>query len=552
MAVPWHNYPHLWATPTFKPLLVIFCKVSDNSAEPPGLMLNVQRFLTVGGSGQGNMTDYYADTSYGAISLAGSKVIGWYTAPFSTADLNGQLSGPGNRWKRVQACANVVPDADIDFGSYASIIMIPNIINDDGACWGDGPHDMTIHNQTYHVGCVVLDGNGLYTSLAAHEVGHSFGLVHSYDNSSCEYCDQFDLMSAFNNYRFTGANFAPFKGSDGPGLGVPNLLQMGWIPPGRITTYHIGDAETTSTLTALSHPAGNHPLTVEIVGSDPNNITTVEYRQTDGWDAGLPDNTVLIHQYRKGQVPWSFLIRSNATYSGEWLPGMNYSDLAGFGVTVVSIDAGSATATVKIGLPTLFTPKPSIQIVSPANGSSFAVGQSFSLVATATSFTNQILPDAEVTWQANGQPIGTGKILTTSFASPGVYTISATATDHGQSASQSITVFVVKQPTATPLSKPTVQILSPTQAQNFQFTDPGSFTMTLASSASSGVVSYQWSDSVGLISDTKANDTVTLTPTSQQVPCGTTNDTVKLKVTDKHNQSASTSVTITIQRVCIG
>lgn len=48
----WKPYPHLVPQPmNDKPLLIIMCKVSDNSAEPTGLMDTVKRFFTDAGEG---------------------------------------------------------------------------------------------------------------------------------------------------------------------------------------------------------------------------------------------------------------------------------------------------------------------------------------------------------------------------------------------------------------------------------------------------------------------------------------------------------------------
>lgn len=571
--IPWHNYPHLFSSAKNKPWLVIMCKVNDNNTEPSGLMFQTQRFLTVGGGGQGNMSDYYSDVSYGAISMVGTKVIGWYTAPFSTTTLNTTLSGPGNRYKRVALCASAVPDADADFGAYWGIIMVTNIPNDGGACY-IGQQSLQIHNQTYNLGCVVFDPDSLYTAFAAHEIGHGYGMVHSYDSvkSSCgaspgEYCDPWDIMSALNTKRFAGANFPPTAETqafltshggnvyDGPGLSVPNLLQAGWLPSKRIAAYHIGSSDTKFTLTALSHPLGPHPLTVEIIGSDPKDIYTVEYRQQDGWDAGIPDNTVLIHEYKIGQSPWSFLERSAAPEAGEWLPGMTWNNLSPttstVSVEVQSIDAGAGTATIIIGHPKIFSGTPKINITAPVSGSTFSVGQQFHLVATAISSSGTTLPDSDVTWRTGQTKLGTGKIVTTSLSSPGIYTITATANDHGEIASASVKVYITQQPTPTALPYPTVQIISPTAGQTFNFASGSSFTLTLASNASAGVVAYKWTDSFGMFTDTNANDTLTLSPSAAQAPCGQHTDTITLTVTDNHGLKASAQVKIILEVVCI-
>jgi hypothetical protein len=198
---------------------------------------------------------------------------------------------------------------------------------------------------------------------------------HSYDNTQNIYClnpdrtpcgnpgeygDPCDIMGGLGgpDCAFVGTTFPNPYGSsqpsDGPGVNAPNLLQMDWIPRLRIVTYHIGDPDATYPLKALSHPIGLEPLTVEIVGSTPNDIYTVECRQQDGWDAGIPENLVLIHEYRPRAVPWSYLQRNSSTMSGEWLPGMTWMDLThSVFVTVNSLDATAGTASITIGQPHL-------------------------------------------------------------------------------------------------------------------------------------------------------------------------------------------------------
>jgi hypothetical protein len=368
-------------------------------------------------------------------------------------------------------------------------------------------------------------------------------------------------------YGFAGGRFVPVssdpsspcdpshKTYDGPGVGAPELLQQGWIPENRIAAYHIGAPSATFTLTALSHPSGGHPLTAEIIGSNPDDIYTVEYRQKDGWDAGLPNNTVLIHRYKKGQVPSSILLKNAATYPGEWLPGSVWNDgsvsNSTVSVTVSTIDPTSGTATIVIGPPKPFFVPPKISILSPLNGSFYAVGQQVMFAATATNWAGNALPDADVTWTANANPIGADKILTTTLTAPGTYTITATANDNGDTASAHVIVNFVAEPTPPPPAIPTVHILSPTGGQTFQSSASG-FSMSLIANVSAGVVKYQWADSLGLLSDTNANDTVTLIPTPQQVPsCASVSDTVELTVMDSQGHTVSAAVPITIKGECV-
>jgi len=121
-----------------------------------------------------------------------------------------------------------------------------------------------------------------------------------------------------------------------------------------------------------------------------------------------------------------------------------------------------------------------------------------------------------------------------------------------------------KTPTPTPTftptlpPPPTVRILSPTAGASYKLIAhictipcPETFSLVLESEASAGVISYAWSDTLGLVSDSNANDTLTLAPTVSQVPCNmVVKDMISLVVTDSYPQTANDSVTINIERMC--
>ncbi len=363
--VPWGGYPTIQGFSQFPHWLVLKCTFSDDRAArtlPTDLnpaitdldtLINL--FLGLGGVGTGNVIDYYRDVSYGAVDLE-TNIHGWFDAPFAS---NNTL----DRHDRIQQCANAVPDSEgIDFSEFDGIIMVTNKPQDGGAA-AVGKTGITIKDHDYSLGLVVFDSNSMYTAFASHEVGHGLGFTHSFDDATppVEYGDPFDVMSALRTRQFFDSNY-PAEGAEsgntvgaGPGLDLPNLLKLSVLPASRIATHQVDTPVESVTITSLSHPGNNLPLGVELVDpGDPHSIITVEFREPDGWDAGLSVATVLIHQYLDNAAPYSFLQRhaplNDGLDTGNYQQGYLWTNrnISRFIVFVNTIDTTAHTATVSL------------------------------------------------------------------------------------------------------------------------------------------------------------------------------------------------------------
>ena len=371
--VRWQGYPALAASTTSFPWLVVKCQLSDVPVIPVGLDTTIQQFFGISGAGYGNLVDYFHDVSYNHASVVGDTSVGWVTAPFSQADLSfpsGRLRS--NRGQRVIECLQAIPtDQMPDLETFYGVVVINNAVQDGGAC-GLGKVSMTVNNKKYSLACLWFDANSLSTQFAAHEFGHGFGMDDSFDDSgrNCggepgRYCDPWDIMSAQRTYQFVDQNFVIAGG--GPGLSMPGLLKMGWIPAANQRRFDIetgGDQKFT--LRSLSRPRGNEPLMVllNVGGPEPfDGIYTIEYRQAEGWDRGFVTDlnvpaavrsrggTVLVHAYRPAGAPTSNLI--NGAFGGALqpcntlvVPGVN--GLV-YHVTVESFDIADGSAKVSVG-----------------------------------------------------------------------------------------------------------------------------------------------------------------------------------------------------------
>jgi hypothetical protein len=216
---------------------------------------------------------------------------------------------------------------------------------------GYGGGQLMIRAKNNHA-CSAFDWDSLHTGFGAQEMAHGLGLPHSYDdaNPPNPYSDYWDSMSCFNCAQFTGANFPDSMGNKqaGPGFNVPNLLQMGWLPPDKIMVYQQGSPDVTVNITALSHPSAPDFLAVKLESTNAMDYYTVEFRKQDGWDAGIPGDTVLIHEYKVGQTPYSFL--QHTTMGQQLVEGGQWIDpTKQFKVTVTAINSAAAIATLSIG-----------------------------------------------------------------------------------------------------------------------------------------------------------------------------------------------------------
>jgi hypothetical protein len=199
-------------------------------------------------------------------------------------------------------------------------------------------------------------------------------------------------------------------------------------------------------------------------------------------------------------------------------------------------------------------PPPVVRILSPATLSHIPVNSPFVLSAYARSGDGAQMLDSAIDWQATdpfGQShdLGHGNSLKTSLSIAQTYTITASATDQGLTTT-SAPITLIVDPKSPPPAQPSVQILSPTAGQEIVFGGVGtSAKVTLSSTASTGVTTYSWTDSLGVINDSNANDILTIS--QSQIGCAPKNDTITLTVTDSHNQQVSANVSVTFLPNCI-
>ncbi len=319
------------------PWSFLLCKFSDSPA--PANDPSYFRNMTINAGTKG-LDDYVSSISNGLADLSGSSLHGWYTEPHTTA----YELALTNRYQRLQDCVDAAKASPTD------------------------PYTVPSGQRIYVITSPFVDLVGFENSAAlgsdtvalpeiAHEFGHGVGLNHSWSNDVTwkdiswagpgEYDNPWDLMSAANIYVDQTGDF----GGAPPDLDAQHLDEMGWIAKSRILTLGAdGVLSRTATITALTHPegAGYRIIRIPFDSNDRFHYYTVEYRVADGWDAGIPNSTLMINEVQNnGSYYQTTLIRELGSFAGTG-NGPPVQSLNANGVSVSVVRTSTDTATVQV------------------------------------------------------------------------------------------------------------------------------------------------------------------------------------------------------------
>jgi hypothetical protein len=312
---------------------VLLCKFQNTQNAPTQPTAFFRKLFLKRGAQ--SLNDYWAEISMGQIDLEGTQIFGWRTLPMTT--LQFQNTYP-TRSGKIMGAANFF--TDVDLSQYVMAIVITNgDVGDAGSSGG-----------------VLVNFNIINHTFIAHEMGHNFGLGHSFDTSSRklatwsgpgEYYDRFDIMSALNVYSTMHAEYA----STGPRLCAHFVHLKGWMPENRIWRMPEsgGQRSFSQTLDIVALGHGEQPgyLMAQV------DSYTIEFRMKEDWDTGIPRPAVLIHQV-KNETP--YLIASNLEKDiQDWQPGQSWNSNSGLSVfggnlmiQVDSIDLNNYTARITL------------------------------------------------------------------------------------------------------------------------------------------------------------------------------------------------------------
>jgi len=290
---------------------VLLCKTADHPEEPQGPQF-FRDLFTEDGNGLGGMYDYWRDMSRGAISLAGSQVKGWYTMSQTLDQLNAL-----SRQDKIRACIDTVSpyvhDTGTDYYAIAVMFNTPSVDSGDA-----GSATLPFNGVTKAYPILDLASSVWTATFTAHEMGHAYGLDHSWSRRpAIEYGDPYDIMCALNVHSYQGASF----GGSGPSLDAPYREALGWIQPGAIYNSSLGNITITLAALTQGFVSGYDMAKIYAFGRA-DHYYTVEFHRASGWDRGLRQNVVLIHEVLPDGH--SYLVADSG--GPEWLAGQTFSD----------------------------------------------------------------------------------------------------------------------------------------------------------------------------------------------------------------------------------
>ena len=287
------------------------------------------------------------------ITVASST--GFPAAPFAVVINSEELhvtATSGNTWTVTRAYENGQPAAAHSAGATVTLIDGGDL----GESGANAPVGVTLGGHPYTLGFVVGPPNFNLTG-SAHETGHSFGYHHTRTiplDPQGDYGDCFDDMSGYATCSFVGdfggSNLGSVNAAAGPGMTAIGLQFQGWLPASRLFQLDNSACNQTTLgfagLNYFSTPgylAARIPASVSIATPGPGTTTSdfywLEYRDKTGWDAGIPQSSVVLHLH--GLDDYGYWLKT-VGHGGALLTGDEFVDAGQ--KTYIAVNAIDTTA----------------------------------------------------------------------------------------------------------------------------------------------------------------------------------------------------------------
>jgi hypothetical protein len=316
-----------------QPWVSIMCKFADISSEPK----NLTYFQNMYSSTYPGLDHYWREVSYNNVNVVGSAASGWYTLPHPRSHY---WSGGSPDLTAMFNDCTAVAAGDVDISDYVGINLMFN--ESFGCCaWGGsrGPWRVTWEPPWGYANVTVM----------SHEMGHGFGLPHSCWDPDVTYDNEWDVMSdawAPSLYDSTYGQIAQHT------ITHHKDTILGWLRAPEKVTLNTGDS-TTVVLERLALPTAPGPKMVKVpIGGSFTNFYTIEARRQAGYDLGLANNAVIIHNVVNGRRPDAYVQGTDGGGGAMWTPGELFLDAAnGIGVAVTAAVGDGFEVAVANGSP---------------------------------------------------------------------------------------------------------------------------------------------------------------------------------------------------------
>jgi M6 family metalloprotease-like protein len=301
-----------------QPFITLFCQFPD-LYPTYGLFEYYEGLL---GAAEPGLAHYWAEVSYGQISLDGSRITGWYPMP-QPSDAYPLRQIDQALLDRLATDCMAAADADVDYPDYFGINLVFNFCME--TAYG-GRRRLAFDGREKIYGVTWLcTGKYGWQATVAHEMGHTFRLAHSSDHSGELYSNPWDVMSTCGYCRVD-----PRYGVIAQHPIAYQKDQLGWIPP---ELKYMAQPGSTAhiTLERLAQPQTNDYLMAVVPFTDSSDrYYTVEARRRVGYDRNLPADGVVIHRIDPHSCP-AAVVLAHETPGGvlirsAWRPGDVFKD----------------------------------------------------------------------------------------------------------------------------------------------------------------------------------------------------------------------------------
>ncbi len=311
-----------------------------------------QYFVNFFTEGLFGAVDYWHDISFLELDLRESAVFGWFELPVTSEEIKRT-----RRSDAINMAINTATNSNngiADFNPKIVFISEPFIGMNitEGGQQGAGSSG----------GQVIIDLGVLRASFILHEMGHGHGLNHSLFLDGTHYGSPYCLMSA-EQYGNTDPRYNdPRFGLSGPRLCSPYTYKAGWLPELNLIRIQCNGKRPLPTTCILPTFRFNDSVVPQVAVIDfdtPQKLSYfIEYRRADakdGWDRGLQQDAIAIHQWRPdgfayyvGKIGTSTVFNGNPFGDGTVVPAEKIYIDAKFDLSIEVISVSDSDGTIEI------------------------------------------------------------------------------------------------------------------------------------------------------------------------------------------------------------